>query len=95
VNLPRVSLTVDAERFEPGSDLRREDVDVGALGERRHDLAGEAEDGGLVGRAVADDERAAAVGERFEDTAERGGEPRPVLTSVCVARCAPVETASW
>lgn len=36
--------------------------DAGSLGQRRHDLAGEAEDGGFVGWAVADGEGAAVLG---------------------------------
>jgi hypothetical protein len=56
-----------------------DDADARALGERRHDFAGEAENSSLVGRAVADDEGAAAVGQDFEDATERGAEPLRVL----------------
>jgi hypothetical protein len=59
--------------------VARDDADAGALRERRHDLAGEAEDGGLIRRAVADDEGAAAVGQSVEDAAERGAEPLGVF----------------
>ena len=53
MNPPQVSLKVEAERFDPVAIIAGEDADAGALRERRHDHAGEAEDGGLVGRAVA------------------------------------------
>jgi len=42
-------------------------------------FAGEAEDGGLVRRAVADDEGAAVVGQSVEDATECDAEPLGVL----------------
>jgi hypothetical protein len=74
-----IGLRALLEGFDPIAVLARDDVDAGALGERRHDLAGEAEDGGLVRRAMADDERAAAVRQRVENAAERGAEPLRVF----------------
>src|SRR5688572_23694963 len=51
----------------------------GALGHRRHDLAGESQHRGLVGRAVPDDERAPAFGQLVEHPPERCGEDRRIL----------------
>jgi hypothetical protein len=56
-----------------------DDADASTLRERRRNLAGEAQDRGLVRRAVADDEGAAAVGQGVEDAAKRGAEPLRVL----------------
>jgi hypothetical protein len=67
------------EGFDLVAVVAGEDADAGALCERRHDLASEPEDGGLVRRAVADDEGAAAVGQGVEDAGERGAEPLRVL----------------
>ena len=50
-----------------------------AFTERRHDLAGEPEDRGLVRRAVADSDRPAAVRQTVEDPAESRTEPLRVL----------------
>src|SRR5215204_3874144 len=119
-----------------------------AVGHRRHDLARQSENRGLVRRAMPDDERPTAFGQLVQHTAERCAEdrrillpqlrigrakrlqlaaarllvgaPPPILTferrphsttappemrspsaharqaSVCVARCAPLETStSW
>jgi hypothetical protein len=53
--------------------------DAGARCERRHDLAGQAEDRGLVCRTVAYDQGATAVGQSVEDAAECGAQPLRVV----------------
>jgi hypothetical protein len=67
------------EGFDLVAFVAGDEADAGALCERRHDLAAEAEDGSLVRGTVADDEGAAAVGQVVEDAAECGAELLRVL----------------
>jgi hypothetical protein len=67
------------EEFDLEAVVPGEDTDAGALGERRHNFAREAEDGGLVRRTVADDKGAGVVGQGVEDATERDAEPVGVL----------------
>ena len=76
MSLPRPRLS---EEFHPVTTGESNHEDAGAFRERRNDLTGEAEDRGLVRRAVADDESATPVGQGVEDAGEGGTEPLRVL----------------
>jgi hypothetical protein len=67
------------ERLDQEALVPDRDEHAGALRERRHDPAREAENGGLVRRAVADRDCAAVLGQPVEDAAERSAEPLGVL----------------
>src|SRR4029453_5511113 len=59
------------EGFDPVGSPLLGDREPGALGEGGDQLAGEAEDGGLVGGAVADGQGPVAVAEPVQDPAQR------------------------
>jgi putative pyruvate formate lyase activating enzyme len=67
------------ERFDRVAVVAGDDEDTRALRERLHDFAGEAENRGLVCRAMAGDEGASAVRQRVEDAAQCCAEPLGVL----------------
>ncbi len=82
---PRRSSSVnwrDARRMDaldPEPAVVLDDQDAFALAQRGDDLGGQAEDSSLVGRAVADDQRAAIVGQRVEDAAKRSPQQHRLL----------------
>src|ERR671936_1727990 len=67
------------EGFDLVAVVAGDDAATSALCERRHDLAGKAQDRRLVRRAVADHECAAAFGQAVEDAAERSAKQLRVL----------------
>jgi len=68
------------ELLDSEGSVLLDDEDAAALRDRLDDLACETENGGLVRRAVADDERATAVGERLEDARRPGSTTTPCGT---------------
>jgi hypothetical protein len=67
------------ERLDRIAVVGGDEEDSCAFRERRHDLAGEAKDGGLVCGAVARDEGASVIRQRVEDAAQCSAEPLRVV----------------
>jgi hypothetical protein len=63
---------VSAEALDADGSVLLHDEQAAALRDRLDYLAGQAEYSRLVGRAVADDEGATALGETVEDATQRG-----------------------